>query len=64
MERECNEERCSWEEAREIFEDAAKTVQTNPQRHTDTNKKPKEATPIVHANSASLLSVFTTETNV
>ncbi|XP_051913419.1 coagulation factor X [Hippocampus zosterae] len=25
MERECREERCSWEEAREIFEDAAKT---------------------------------------
>lgn len=26
MERECNEERCNWEEAREIFEDADKTV--------------------------------------
>lgn len=26
MERECNEERCSLEEAREIFEDADKTV--------------------------------------
>lgn len=51
MERECNEERCSWEEAREIFEDAAKTVQTNPQRHTDTSKKLKEATPIVHARA-------------
>lgn len=28
MERECNEERCSWEEAREIFEDKQKTVGT------------------------------------
>lgn len=28
MERECREERCSWEEAREIFEDDVKTVQT------------------------------------
>lgn len=26
MERECVEERCSWEEAREIFEDVQKTV--------------------------------------
>lgn len=34
MERECKEERCNWEEAREIFEDVDKTVQTNPQRHT------------------------------
>ncbi|XP_045907732.1 transmembrane gamma-carboxyglutamic acid protein 1-like [Micropterus dolomieu] len=29
MERECVEERCSWEEAREIFEDVDKTVQTS-----------------------------------
>lgn len=28
MERECMEERCSFEEAREIFEDEAKTVRT------------------------------------
>lgn len=28
MERECMEERCSWEEAREIFEDQVKTVRT------------------------------------
>lgn len=28
MERECVEERCSWEEAREIFEDKEKTVLT------------------------------------
>lgn len=34
MERECNEERCTKEEAREIFEDVDKTVQTNSQRHT------------------------------
>lgn len=34
MERECNEERCSWEEAREIFENDDKTVGTNPQRRT------------------------------
>lgn len=38
MERECREERCSWEEAREIFEDNDKTVQTNLKRHA-TNKK-------------------------
>lgn len=31
MERECNEERCDWEEAREIFEDVDKTVRTNSQ---------------------------------
>lgn len=29
MERECVEERCDWEEAREIFEDAEKTVLTS-----------------------------------
>lgn len=34
MERECREERCTWEEAREIFEDNDKTVQTNKQQHT------------------------------
>lgn len=34
MERECNEERCNWEEAREIFEDVDKTVRTNSRRHT------------------------------
>lgn len=33
MERECYEERCSMEEAREIFEDDDKTVQTNLHRH-------------------------------
>lgn len=29
MERECVEERCDWEEAREIFENAEKTVGTS-----------------------------------
>lgn len=32
MERECVEERCSWEEAREIFENAEKTVRTSGNR--------------------------------
>lgn len=50
MERECKEERCSWEEAREIFEDDNKTVQTNPQRHTTIKQITlKEARLILHA---------------
>lgn len=49
MERECKEERCSWEEAREIFENADKTVHTNPQRHTTIKQTAlKEATNPAH----------------
>lgn len=46
MERECVEERCSWEEAREIFENAEKTVRTsgnhkhNPSLAAINNEKP------------------------
>lgn len=33
LERECNEEQCSWEEARECFEDDALTVRTRCDAH-------------------------------
>lgn len=50
MERECKEERCSWEEAREIFEDVDKTVRTNSHRHPAVKQKtPNEAKLILHA---------------
>lgn len=38
MERECMEERCSLEEAREIFEDNDKTVFTSTVQHTVKHK--------------------------
>lgn len=38
MERECMEERCSWEEAREIFENADKTVFTAAMHQTSSTR--------------------------